>query len=47
MPYKLRKAPNKELYWVVDKNGKHYSKEPIPKKRAEAQMKALYVYEKR
>ena len=44
MPYKLRKAPNRDLYWVVSKDtGKHFSKEPLPKERAMAQMKALYV----
>jgi len=42
MPYKLRKAPRKDLYWVVGPDGKHHSKEPLPKERAEAQMKALY-----
>lgn len=43
MPYKLRKAPKRELYWVVTKgtNEKH-SKEPLPRERAEAQMRALY-----
>jgi hypothetical protein len=45
MPYKLRKAPGKTLYWVCDDTGKHYSKDPIPKTRAEAQMKALYASE--
>lgn len=44
MPYKLRKAPNRDLYWVVNKEtGEKYSKEPIPKERAKAQMKALYA----
>jgi len=43
MPYKLRKARNRDLYWVVGIDGTKHSKEPIPKKRAEAQMKALYV----
>lgn len=42
MPYKLRKAPNRDLYWVVGEDGKKHSKEPIPKERAEAQMRALY-----
>lgn len=46
MPYKLRKAPKKELYWVVNKEtGKKHSKEPLPRKRAEAQMRALYAVE--
>lgn len=43
MPYKLRKAPNRDLYWVVSKEtGDKHSKEPLPKPRAEAQMRALY-----
>ena len=46
MPYKLRKAPKKDLYWVVNKEtGKKYSKEPLPKGRAQAQMRALYANE--
>jgi hypothetical protein len=44
MPFKLRKCPKKDLYWVVNKDTKQkYSKEPLPKERAEAQMKALYA----
>lgn len=44
MPWKLRKAPKKDLYWVINKEtGKKYSKEPLPKERAEAQMRALYA----
>jgi hypothetical protein len=43
MPYRLRKAPNRDLYWVVAEDGRKQSKEPIPKERAEAQMKALYI----
>jgi hypothetical protein len=44
MPWKLRKAPKKDLYWVINKEtGKKYSKEPLPKERATAQMKALYA----
>lgn len=46
MPYKLRKAPGKELYWVVNKEtGKKHSKDPISKEDAKAQMKALYAVE--
>jgi hypothetical protein len=46
MPYKLRKAPKKDLYWVVNKEtGKKHSKEPLPKETAVAQMKALYASE--
>ena len=47
MPYKLRKAPKRDLYWVVGPDGKHHSKEPLPKARAEAQRKALYAAERR
>lgn len=44
MPYKLRKAPKRDLYWVVNKNTKQkYSKEPLSKERAQAQMRALYA----
>jgi hypothetical protein len=42
MPYKLRKAPKRDLYWVVGENGVKHSKDPIPRERAEAQMRALY-----
>ena len=43
MPYKLRKAPKRPLYWVVSKeSGRKHSLEPIPLKRAQLQMKALY-----
>ena len=41
--YKLRKVPRKDLYWVVDSTGKHYSKEGLPKERAKEQQKALYA----
>lgn len=42
--YKLRKAPRRELYWVVSKeDGRHHSKEPLPLERAKAQMRALYA----
>lgn len=47
MPYKLRKAPNRDLYWVVGEDGSKYSTDPIPKDRAEAQMRALYAAETR
>ena len=43
MPFKLRKAPGKELYWVVDDNGKHYSDKPMAKTRAEKQLVALRI----
>jgi hypothetical protein len=45
MPYALRKAPGQDLYWVISsETGKHHSKEPLPKPRAEAQMRALYIH---
>ena len=48
MPYVLRKAPKRDLYWVVNKDTKQkYSKDPLPKARAEAQMRALYAQEKK
>jgi hypothetical protein len=44
MPYKIRKAPNRDLYWVVKvSDGTHMSKEPIPLKRAEKQLIALHI----
>lgn len=46
-PYKLRKVPRKDLYWVVDSTGKHYSKEGLPKEKAHAQQRALYAAEGR
>ena len=46
MPFALRKAPKRDLYWVVNKEtGKKHSKEPLPKERASAQMRALYAAE--
>lgn len=47
MPYVLRKAPNKQLYWVVAEDGKHMSKEPLTRMKAIAQMKALYASARR
>ena len=42
MPYKLRKAPKKELYWVITiETGKKHSKLPIPLDKAKAQMRIL------
>ena len=42
MPYKLRKAPNRNLYWVVtSETGKKHSKDPIPIEKAKAQMRVL------
>ena len=42
MPYKIRKAPKKELYWVITiETGKKHSKLPIPLDKAKAQMRIL------
>jgi hypothetical protein len=42
MPYKLRKAPRKDLYWVITiETGKKHSKDPIPKDKAQAQKRIL------
>jgi hypothetical protein len=46
MPYALRKAPKhiygNDAYWVVTvATGKHHSEKPLPKKRAEAQLRVL------
>lgn len=42
MPYKLQKAPGKDLYWVVSiDTGKKHSNEPISKEKAEAQLRVL------
>lgn len=42
MPYKLRKAPKRELYWVITtETGKKHSKLPIPLDKAKAQMRIL------
>ena len=42
MPYKLRKAPKRDLYWVVTiETGKKHSKDPIPLAKAQAQKRIL------
>lgn len=43
MPYRIRKAPNRDLYWVVGEDGKHHSKDPIPLATAKKQMAALHI----
>ena len=45
--WKLRKAPKKDLYWVIDDTGRHYSNEPMTKEDARQQQKALYAAESR
>jgi len=47
MPFRLRKAPKKDAYWVVDDTGKKYSKSPMPMEAARRQQKALYAAEGR
>jgi hypothetical protein len=45
MPYGLRKVRGKDLYYVVNKDtGKKFSKEPLTKTKAEAQLKALHIH---
>ena len=42
MPYKLRKAPNKDLYWVTEiGTNKKFSKLPISLDKAKAQLRIL------
>lgn len=44
MPYKLRKAPGHDLYWVISVNtGAKHSKDPLPLDRARRQMVALNI----
>lgn len=43
MPYKLRKAPSRNLYWVIALSGKRMSIDPIPFERAKKQMIALNI----
>ena len=46
MPYKLRKAPKRDAYWVINtETGTKHSNEALPRDRAEAQMRALYASE--
>lgn len=46
MPYKLRKKPRANLYWVVNsETGKKHSYEALDKPTAIKQMRALYANE--
>jgi len=46
MPYVIRKARNKDLYWVVNKEtGKKYEKMPTTLVKAQAQIKLLRAIE--
>lgn len=47
MPYHLQESEHPGLFYVVTtKTGKRHSNEPLPKVRAEAQMRALYRAER-
>ena len=42
MPFKIRKAPRRELYWVVNTvNGRKFSGDPIPLENARSQLRIL------
>ena len=47
MPYKLKKAPKQDKYWVVKKNDekKKFSKKPLTHEKALAQMRAIIISE--
>jgi hypothetical protein len=47
MPYKLRKKPKCDLYWVVAEDGRHMSKDALTREMAIRQMRALYAAMKR
>ena len=43
MPYRLEQSGKTNLYYVVsEKTGRRHSTYPLPKMRAERQMRALY-----
>ena len=45
MPYKLRKAPSEDKYWVeTEATGRKHSKAPLNKSTATRQMRALYLH---
>ena len=43
MPYRIKKAPLRDLYWVVAQDGTHMSIEPMPMERAKKQLIALNI----
>lgn len=48
MPYAIVRAPGTERYFVInEKTGRHMSRDPLPRQRAMAQMRALYAAEAR
>ena len=43
MPYRIRKANNRNLYYVIDNYGVKLEKEPIPLERARKQIIAIHL----
>ena len=43
MPYKLEKDPQGKGYYVVSEDGKRHSDEPVSRKDAVKQLRALYA----
>lgn len=43
MPYELVPAAHKKFYVATKDTGAKHSKKPLPRKRAVAQMRALYA----
>lgn len=43
MPYRLRKAPKRNLYWVIGKDGSKLSNNPLPLERAKRQLTAANI----
>jgi len=44
MPYKIKKAPGRNLYWVItEQDGRHLSKDPLPLEQAKKQLAAVNI----
>lgn len=44
MPYKIKKAPGRNLYWVIaEQDGRHLSKDPLPLEQAKKQLTAVNI----
>ena len=43
MPYTIKKAPGRNLYWVTKMDGSHLSHDPIPLERAKRQLAAVNI----
>lgn len=44
MPYKLKKKPGTNLYWVItEATGRHLSEAPMPLERAKKQLIAVNI----